>query len=265
MMIQKKLAATRILLLLLLLLGQAVFCWSVEAPPLKVEDCQLCHTEVIQLVAAAGAKHRDAVSCVDCHREHPPRGTNAIPACALCHDPADKEHYSVSDCLGCHKPHTPLQIEFNTASRVAPACATCHPQQTTELLTYPSNHSLLDCKSCHLQHGQFLSCQECHEPHLTGQTYSDCRQCHQPHSPLKVVYLNSLDSSNCIACHAQPGAQLLETTTKHRLLLCVYCHKSQHKRIPKCETCHFEPHDMGMHEKFPDCVTCHGGPHNLVN
>lgn len=225
----------------------------------------MCHTEVIQLVNEVGAKHRDAVTCVECHREHPPRGANAIPACALCHDPAEKDHFSVSGCLDCHPPHNPLQIDFRNASRVTPACKGCHPQQIEELSLYPSNHSVLDCKDCHQQHGQFLSCLECHEPHFEGQTYSGCRQCHQPHSPLKVVYLNTLGSENCIPCHPRPAEGLQQTTTKHRLLLCVYCHKSQHRRIPKCETCHFEPHDMGMHEKFPDCNACHGGPHNLIN
>lgn len=152
-----------------------------------------------------------------------------------------------------------------SAARVTPACASCHPKQADELFNYPSNHSVLDCKDCHLQHGQFLSCLECHEPHLEGQTYSDCRQCHQPHLPLKVVYLNNLGSEHCTACHPRPAERLRQTTTKHGLLLCVYCHKSQHKRIPSCETCHLKPHDQGIHEKFPSCVSCHGGPHLLIN
>lgn len=225
----------------------------------------MCHTTEIQAIKQAGGKHRDAVTCVDCHREHPPRGVNAIPACALCHNPDAKEHFSVTDCLGCHKPHTPLQIDFKNASRVAAACMTCHAEQGAELLDYPSNHSVLDCKDCHQEHGKFMTCLECHEAHLEGQGYMDCRQCHQPHAPLKVVYMNSLGSEHCIACHPQAGELLNQTTTKHRLLRCVYCHKSQHKRVPKCETCHFKPHISGMHDKFPDCVTCHVSPHNLVN
>jgi len=238
---------------------------AIEAPPLEADDCRMCHSDIIATVAESGGKHRDAVTCLECHQEHPPRGANAIPACSLCHDPEEKEHFKVGDCLGCHKPHSPMHIDFRKATRTTPACSSCHPQQGEELFDYPSNHSVLDCKDCHLEHGQFLDCLECHEPHLQGQTYADCRLCHRPHLPLKVVYLNNLDSSHCEACHPKPGEKLRQTVTKHGLLLCVYCHKSQHKRIPTCETCHLKPHDTGMHEKFPDCISCHGGPHLLIN
>lgn len=263
---QKNLPIMLIYMLLLgLLFWPAVSGLALEVPPLTAEDCQKCHTTEVQQIAEAGGKHRDLLTCVDCHQEHPPRGANAIPACALCHDPTDQRHFSVSDCLGCHNPHTPLRIDYSNALRVAPACASCHTRQAAEFRDYPSNHSLLDCKDCHQQHGKFLSCLNCHAPHLKGQTYADCRQCHQPHAPLKVVYSNTLGSDQCAACHVQEGKNLKQITTKHRLLLCVYCHKSQHKRMPKCETCHFKPHDAGIHKKFPDCKICHVGPHKLIN
>ena len=249
----------------LLLLFLVTSGWALPAPPLQVDDCQKCHTSQLRAIAETGGKHRDAVTCVGCHREHPPRGANAIPACAQCHDAKKRAHFSVAGCLGCHRPHSPLQISYQDVPRVAPACQTCHSEQAAELLEYQSNHSILDCKACHEQHGRFLDCLECHDPHLLGQTYADCRLCHQPHSPLKVVYMNNLGSEHCASCHSVQGEQLKQTTTKHRLLLCVYCHKSQHKRVPKCETCHLKPHVTGMHDKFPDCVTCHVGPHNLVN
>ncbi|WP_303720806.1 cytochrome c3 family protein [Malonomonas rubra] len=255
---------TSLLILVLLLFG-VVSALALEAPLLEADDCQMCHADVIAVVQEFGGKHRDAVTCIECHREHPPRGANAIPACSLCHDPAENEHFKAGGCLGCHNPHRPKQIDFSHAARVAPACSGCHPKQGGELLAYPSNHSVLDCKDCHLEHGQFLNCLECHAAHLAGQTYADCRQCHRPHSPLKVVYLNNLGSEQCSACHPSPAERLAQTTTKHGLLRCVYCHKSQHKRVPACETCHFKPHDLGMHEKFPKCVSCHGGPHLLIN
>lgn len=249
----------------LLLLLVAASGWAAAAPLLLVEDCQKCHTTVLQEIAATGGKHRDALTCIDCHKEHPPRGVNPIPACAQCHDPQQRGHFSVADCLGCHRPHSPLNIAYQQVSRVAPACRSCHSGQAAELMQYPSNHSILDCKACHAQHGEYFSCLDCHDPHLASQSYADCRRCHKPHSPLRVVYQNDIASEQCASCHVVQGKLLQQTTTKHRLLLCVYCHKSQHKRVPKCERCHFEPHDSGMHKKFPDCVICHGGPHNLVN
>lgn len=251
-----------VLFLLLILPGRSL---AVDAPALQADDCQKCHTTVLQEIAETGGKHRDAVTCVDCHKEHPPRGVNPIPACAQCHDARQRDHFAVADCLGCHRPHSPLNISYQTVARVTPACQTCHSAQATELMEYQSNHSVLDCKACHDRHGEYFDCLVCHDPHLESQDYADCRRCHQPHSPLRVAYLNNLGSEQCTGCHVREGQLLQKTTTKHRLLLCVYCHKSLHKRVPKCETCHFEPHNSGMHDKFPDCVTCHGGPHNLVN
>lgn len=249
----------------LLLFCLVLPCSALEVPPLENEDCRICHTVEVKAIETAGGRHRDAVTCIDCHREHPPRGINAIPACSLCHATVAKAHYSVGDCMGCHPPHTPRKIAITTVSRVAVVCGSCHTGQAEEMFSYPSNHSVLDCKDCHQTHGEFLTCGECHEPHLESQTYSNCRQCHQPHSPLKVVYLNGLGNEHCVACHGQVGERLQQTTTKHRLLLCVYCHKSQHRRIPECETCHFRPHTSVIHEKYPDCASCHGGPHKLVN
>lgn len=85
------------------LVGFLLFLASVaaafEAPPLEADDCQICHNNIIAQVSEFGGKHRDAVTCIECHREHPPRGANAIPACSLCHEPVEKDHYRVGDCL----------------------------------------------------------------------------------------------------------------------------------------------------------------------
>lgn len=236
-----------------------------DAPVLVSEDCQKCHARETTLVTESGGQHRDALVCVDCHKEHPPRGGKSIPACAMCHEPTEKPHFAVAGCLACHQPHSPLDINFQNATRVAPACQSCHPDQMAEMLAYISYHTVLDCDACHPKHGTFLDCLDCHQPHLADQTYAVCRRCHNPHSPLKVVYDNDIGSEHCASCHRQAGEQLQQTTTKHRLLLCVYCHKNQHKRVPACVVCHYEPHMPGFHEKFPECVSCHIGPHNLVN
>ena len=131
---------TSLLILVLLLFG-VVSALALEAPLLEADDCQMCHADVIAVVQEFGGKHRDAVTCIECHREHPPRGANAIPACSLCHDPAENEHFKAGGCLGCHNPHRPKQIDFSHAARVAPACSGCHPKQGGELLAYPSNHT----------------------------------------------------------------------------------------------------------------------------
>ena len=243
--------------------------WSVAlaraANQLAPNDCQKCHKLQIDEIAASGGAHRDAVSCVDCHLEHPPKGTQAIPACAMCHEVSDNAHFTSPDCLGCHPPHSPRNIEFSQATRVRAACSGCHQVQDDELFNYPSNHSVLDCKECHLQHGTFVSCLECHEPHLEAQTYDNCRDCHRPHMPLKVAYKNTIEPAACVVCHPQVGKILAENRTRHHDLLCVYCHKSQHKQIPGCVTCHGESHYRAIRVNFSDCNDCHVGPHDLVN
>lgn len=253
--------------LLCMLLGSCFLLLTTAAfaASLQPDDCQKCHSQQIEEIKAKGGKHRDRVSCTDCHQEHPPKGANAIPECGMCHQTSGNPHFSSPNCLSCHRPHSPLEIDFTKATLVRPACMTCHPAQGEELYEYPSNHSVLDCKECHRQHGQYLSCLECHDPHIEGQSYADCRSCHRPHSPLKVAYQNNLQPAACVVCHEQPGALLAENKTKHGRFLCVYCHKFQHKQIPACRTCHGEPHFSGLHEHFEACIECHVGPHNLVN
>ncbi len=238
---------------------------AAAAPELLPSDCQKCHSSQIAEIEAAGGQHRDAIGCTDCHQEHPPRGANAIPECSLCHESGGNPHFSSPDCLNCHRPHSPLNIDFARASQVRPACMTCHPNQGQELLNYPSNHSVLDSKECHQQHGQFLTCLECHEPHQDSQSYANCLECHRPHMPLKVAYDNNVPVSFCASCHPGPAVLLSENRTKHHQFNCVYCHKFQHKVIPKCRTCHGQPHFDELHETYPQCIHCHIGPHNLVN
>ena len=254
-----------ILPVLLTLSGGLPSLAAAATPQLQPEDCQKCHVRQIAEIQANGGQHRDAVGCTDCHLEHPPRGTDAIPECAMCHELGGNPHFSAPNCLNCHRPHSPLQIDFARASQVRPACMTCHPQQGRELLNYPSNHSVLDCKECHQQHGEYLSCLECHAPHRPEQNYATCLSCHRPHMPLKVAYDNNVPVDFCAPCHPQPAAQLAENRTKHHQFKCVYCHKFQHKVIPKCRTCHGQPHFPELHETYPKCVHCHVGPHNLLN
>ncbi len=237
--------------------GESVFIY------LAAEDCQKCHVRELEEIASRGGKHKTAVTCLDCHLDHPPRGTQAIPQCSMCHAPADNVHFSAGNCLGCHPPHSPRDITFSGVGSTTAACASCHPHQGRQLEDYPSIHTLLDCKECHMQHGQFLKCQECHEPHVADMSYEDCLMCHQPHQPLRITYDSFVPSRFCSGCHPVEIAQLESNKSKHHDLLCVYCHKSQHKQVPLCLTCHGLIHNKEIHERFPDCNSCHDGPHTL--
>ncbi len=231
--------------------------------PLSLEDCQKCHDEVIADVSARGAKHSTEVTCFDCHIEHPPSGTEILPECSMCHAPEEETHYQVDDCLSCHNPHHPLEIDFTKTAVIKPICITCHSGEGTQLADYPSNHSALDCKECHLEHRQFLTCLECHDPHTEQMSYQDCLTCHKPHMPTVVKYPESIPSLFCAGCHEKESALLAETPTLHKELSCAFCHKGQHKVIPQCTTCHGMPHAGILHKKFPDCLKCHIDAHGL--
>jgi len=246
--------------IILLLLTVAV---NAAPIPLEVDDCQKCHEEIVTDVSTRGGKHKTEVTCLDCHLEHLPAGTETIPECSMCHDPDDKTHYRVAGCLDCHNPHHPLEIDFTKISVVKPICISCHLGEGTQLTDYPSKHSEPDCKECHLEHGEFLTCLECHDPHTAEMTYADCLTCHKPHMPTVVKYPESIPSSFCIGCHDKEAVLLAGTPTLHKDLSCAFCHKGQHKVIPRCTTCHGIPHSGILHEKFPDCLKCHIDAHGL--
>lgn len=231
--------------------------------PLVLKDCLKCHDEIVTDVSTQGARHNTEITCLDCHIEHPPKGIEVVPACSQCHDLAEKPHYRITDCLICHNPHHPLKIDLEKVPIVKPICITCHLDEGTQLTRYPSQHSELDCKECHLEHGQFLTCLECHEPHNELMDYADCLTCHKPHMPMVVKYPESIPSSHCTACHETEAKLLAGTTTSHNELSCAFCHKTQHKVIPRCTTCHGMPHAAVLHDKFPNCLKCHIDAHDL--
>jgi len=229
---------------------------------LDVRDCIKCHVLEVTKVDTLGQKHKTAVTCLDCHLEHPPAGDEAIPNCSMCHAAAVKPHYALQGCMACHNPHAPLDIDFAQAELVKPVCSSCHAGEGAQLADYPSLHSELDCTACHTEHGVWQSCLECHEGHSAGMTYETCLRCHQPHKPTVVKY-DMVSNDWCSGCHAEIVGVLGENRTKHHDLLCSYCHKYQHKLIPECETCHGLPHNRKMHKKYPDCRECHYDPHAL--
>ncbi len=229
-------------------------------------DCIKCHTQEVMDVKAEGARHLSEVTCLDCHTEHPPAGSNAIPQCSQCHDPQEKKHFTVDGCEKCHYPHYPLRMDFATVGEeLKPVCLSCHELQGVELAKYPSKHSQMSCAECHPKHGTFQECQACHEGHGgVEMTYQDCLRCHKPHMPTLVRYDDSTPSPFCAACHGKEFGMLDKNQTKHHELSCVYCHKNQHKVKPECEICHGRPHGEGMHKKFASCLECHVDAHALA-
>jgi len=232
-------------------------------PDLVDADCAKCHPGEVTDVAGRGAAHKSAVGCLDCHIEHPPLGSEAIPACSMCHDPADQPHFALEDCGKCHYPHYPLEIDLASVGEVKTVCLTCHDTQGKELVTYPSKHSELDCVECHNEHGKFLTCNNCHDGHSEEMVYTDCLMCHQPHMPTVVHYEEKTPSSFCGSCHDAVAAKLVADTSKHHELSCTYCHKAEHKMVPECTSCHGVPHSKDIHSKFPSCLDCHSDPHAL--
>ena len=231
------------------------------------DDCAKCHLGEAQDVVERGGLHNTEVGCTDCHEEHPPKGENTIPTCDGCHEPEDHTHYALENCASCHHPHYPLEMDLAQMDEVKAACVTCHSDQGQEMETHPSEHAGLDCKECHMAHGEATECMECHESHTEEAIHEDCQHCHKPHKPLAVTYTGDIPSSLCISCHDRAGKDLAQSTTEHYGLLCVYCHKDRHKAVPQCETCHGQPHDFNIHEKYPgfhvslECVECHQNAH----
>jgi hypothetical protein len=233
---------------------------AAESAKLTVDDCIKCHEKEPATIAAKGGKHATAVTCLDCHKEHPPKGTNAIPVCSQCH--AGKLHFELENCLACHSdPHDPLGLVL--ADDVTGPCLTCHEEQGEEFKQFPSAHAEQSCTFCHSVHGQIPNCSECHEPHTEGQTMNDCLACHPAHHPLQISIAVTTPRSFCVPCHEEVGDLMAKTTTKHQNFTCAFCHRITHPSVPQCQTCHGEPHSPAMHAKMPNCLDCHIDTHNL--
>lgn len=243
-----------------LLAGTSLAAEAQEAR-LSNSDCAKCHSLEPETIALYGAKHRTEVGCLNCHQEHPPTGTQAIPECSMCH--GGKPHYEIGNCSNCHtNAHAPLQITFPEGS--SGACLSCHGAEGQQMKEFPSAHSQQECTLCHpAKHRAILKCMECHAAHVDGQTYEECLSCHKPHMPTNITYSEPANKV-CAACHAAVAQALDGTQTKHHELKCAYCHRDKHGMVPTCETCHGQPHPAAMHSKFPNCNQCHNDAHALV-
>ena len=232
-----------------------------QAPPaISDAQCVHCHPQQPETIAAQGGKHKTEVGCQDCHTEHPPQGTGAIPQCSMCH--SGEPHYELENCASCHTDtHAPLAIKL--AGDISGPCLSCHPQQGEEVQAHPSAHTDLACNECHTVHRQIPVCMECHEKHTGDMDFEACKTCHPVHKPLLVTYPDDVPSHYCGACHGEALSQLQANKTKHHDLACAYCHKEKHKNVPPCQLCHGEPHPSAMLQKFPKCGDCHGTAHDL--
>ena len=231
------------------------------AAVLQPSDCIKCHSKEPRSIEENGKKHQTDVTCLDCHVEHPPEGTNAIPACSMCH--SGEAHYQLENCMGCHSdPHQPLNLQI--AGDITGPCLTCHEDQGFEMQDNPSKHTDVSCTFCHNVHGLIPDCSKCHEPHVAGQTTPECLACHPVHSPLTIEYPMTTPRPYCTACHEEVGELMEKTRTKHQTFTCAFCHRGEHPNVPLCRTCHGEPHSQTTHKKMPGCLECHLDAHNLV-
>lgn len=235
--------------------------YSETVARLQNQDCIKCHTTEVTTIEKNGGKHKTAVSCLDCHVQHLPEGTDTIPKCSKCH--SGKPHFELANCLSCHSnPHEPLALKLG--DNITGPCLTCHAQQGQEMKDAPSKHASLACTYCHTFHGEKPECFKCHEPHAQGQKMSDCLGCHKPHKPLVINYSVDTPKNFCTPCHAKEGELLDKSTTKHHAFTCAFCHRGVHKIIPQCESCHGQPHSPLTHKKNPNCIDCHIDAHNLM-
>lgn len=236
-----------------------------ERPAQAQAICAACHQQAAGKLAEFGAAHQKQ-TCVSCHPSHPPYGQQVIPACAACHEPGDRQHFSIAGCQDCHQGHQPLGHDLGKADGDQSACQDCHFEVLKLFANAPGQHAEQPCNSCHQRHGESLACSDCHQPHGQGSAAGDCQVCHQaPHAPGRVVFFAALPADLCQSCHAQQVESLATGLTAHGKLNCIDCHQGEHGSKLDCFDCHQPPHDSGLHSKFPDCLKCHSDPHDLAD
>jgi len=192
-----------------------------QAAKLANTDCVKCHESVQGAVESKGGKHKTAITCLGCHKGHPPMVSKdqIIPACSMCH--AGKPHYEIGGCNTCHSdPHAPLQMKL--AANLTAPCLSCHAKQGKEVKDYPSLHSKLFCTTCHKAHREVPECAKCHQPHSPEMVNKDCLTCHPAHQPRTIIFGQDMPSKNCSICHKGIFDTLTSADTKHSKLACVF-------------------------------------------
>ncbi|MBN1932096.1 MAG: hypothetical protein JW786_10870 [Desulfobacterales bacterium] len=220
--------------------------------------CTSCHAETVTQVNARGAGH-NKFDCIGCHKQHPPSKEGVIPACALCHAPADKPHYGLKNCAACHHPHYPLEMDFAKIRIIKPACLSCHPEPGREMQIYPGKHVIMDCKICHEVHREATACMQCHDAHSDQMNTTDCTRCHKPHRPMAIQYDKVVPAALCASCHKDIVAQVNTRGAGHKNVGCNDCHRqhppAEEGVIPTCALCHAPPEKP--HYGLENCAACH--------
>lgn len=240
--------------------------YASEGEPLKPEECGRCHTRIYYLIVTEGGKHR--IDCRQCHvqfhiyRPGKVPYKEILPKCETCHEKVHGEE--LVQCSGCHSEvHAPMNIPPGSA--LEQGCYVCHPKVDKEMKTYITQHTELDCCTCHhTRHRYIPECTECHQPHAVGgMTHIGCLTCHPPHKALQVVYPKDIPQESCFGCHRNAYEMLRQSDTKHTALSCTECHPEKHRAIKRCRECHGEPHSAAMLQKYRVCGQCHGVAHGL--
>lgn len=196
-------------------------------------------------------------------------------------------HTGNTACGDCHLAHREILLpkEFNELE-----CSKCH-----KLPQMGGNHTTIDCRGCHIQHGYKPDCTQCHPPHATPGTPDEgleamakswtndvCYGCHNDyHAPSKKLIFGlspDMDKELCAGCHSE--YEILKTygSFHNELSSCANCHLS-HGRIDvrSCNTryCHGgiryetpsaykKAGDKDTYRSSSMCATCHGpGPKDL--
>ncbi len=122
------------------------------------EACLACHTTGFD--TGSGSFLSEGVTCEACHgpykEGHPAAETMQLPmasdTCRMCHlttfvEWETSQHAAQNiECFDCHTAHTQ---GLRTGSQET-LCASCHPEQQTELAHATHGINGLDCASCHM-------------------------------------------------------------------------------------------------------------------
>lgn len=182
--------------------------------------CNECHE---QIAVTKRQGYHKGVACESCHgsamshtldpEDVKPAVTRTRSLCLLCHEylptrptgfpqVVSDSHNPKKSCVSCHRPHDPKPL------KPLKKCEACHAKIQRELSL--SNHSNLECSSCHDVQKQHYSqprenlpkrllsrliCLRCHDKSsskapdiltIDGMSHGEkylCWQCHYPHIP----------------------------------------------------------------------------------